>query len=256
MRALVLTALLALPALADDTITVYARGEVTVRPDTMELRFRVAAKAEKAVDAVIKIGEKAGKVRDAMAEAAKERKIEAAPIRSDGLEFRNAVDPDEAGAIFGGGVAEPPPGDVLVETTIAMTVDGLDRMKDEEIADHVSAIVDGAIGAGAVYSGGFQWDWTGQRAVPASVIFRVKDPAAARAAAYEAAAQDARRKAAELAKSFGREVGTVARVEDIGSKPPSGVETPAVEPPARFEEWRRTGESTLAVDLKVEFRLK
>lgn len=258
MRSLLLAALLALPALADDTIVVTGHGEAKVRPDRVEFRFAVAARAEKAADAVTKIGEKAGKVKDALLAAAKERKLEGLTVQEGGLEFHSPPGNEEAMAVMGGGGAAEGGGEVMLEKILSMAVDGIDKMKDTDVAEHVATIVDAAVSAGANYSGGLQWDWTGRGPVPASVVFRMSDPQAALAKAWDAAAEDAKKRAAEIAKRFGREVGAVAKVEEestAGSQP-EGQPLPAGQAGSHDSTFSGMGEAKITADLRVEFKLK
>lgn len=259
MRPLALALLLTLPAFAEDTVVVNGHGEARVRPDRVEFRFQVAARAEKAADAVTKIGEKATKVKDALTAAAKDRKLEAASVTEGGLEFGAPPGTDEGMVIMpGGGGAEDGGGEVMVEKTLTMAVNGIDAMKEADVAEHVAAIVDAAVAAGASYSGGVQWDWTGRGPVPATVVFRMSDPQAALAKAWDAAAEDAKKRAAEIAKRFGREVGAVTKVQEVQSSLP-GAEAQPVMPgqPATHESiFSGMGEAKITADLTVEFRLK
>lgn len=258
MRPLALALLLSLPALADDTIVVNGHGEARVRPDRVEFRFQVAARAEKAADAVTKIGEKATKVKDALAAAAKDRKLDAASVTEGGLEFGAPPGSEEGMVIMPGGGGEEGSGEVMVEKTLTMAVNGIDAMKEAEVAEHVAAIVDAAVAAGASYSGGVQWDWTGRGPVPATVVFRMSDPQAALAKAWDAAAEDAKKRATEIAKRFGREVGAVTKVQEVQSSLP-GAEAQPVMPgqPASHESiFSGMGEAKITADLTVEFRLK
>lgn len=260
MRALMFAAVLALPALADDTIVVTGHGEARVRPDRVEFRFAVAARAEKAADAVTKIGEKAGKVKDALLGAAKERKLEGATVTESGLEFRSPPGNEEAMAVMGGGGAAGGEGggEVMLEKTLSMAVDGIDKMKDVEVAEHVASIVDAAVSAGANYSGGLQWDWTGRGPVPATVVFRMSDPQAALAKAWDAAAEDAKKRAGEIAKRFGREVGAVAKVEEssMPASQPEGQPLPAGQAGTHESVFSGMGEAKITAELRVEFKLK
>ncbi|MCE9581518.1 MAG: SIMPL domain-containing protein, partial [Planctomycetes bacterium] len=205
MRALLFAFLLSIPVLADDTILVTGHGEAKVRPDRLEFRFEVAVRAEKAGDAVTKIGEKATKVKDELAKAASLRKLQASPVTDEGLEFRNPPGNEDGMMVVGAPGGAEGGGEVMVETTLTMTVDGIDKFKDTEIAEHVAAVLDAAIAAGATYSGGLQYDWSGRGPVPATVTFRLSDPQAALAKAWDAAAADAKRRAAEIAKRFGKQ---------------------------------------------------
>ncbi|MEK7468910.1 MAG: SIMPL domain-containing protein [Planctomycetota bacterium] len=260
MRSLCLLALIALAAWADDTVIVTGHGEAKVRPDRVEFRFAVSARAEKAADAVTKIGEKSAKVRDDLKAAAAARKLEGATVKESGLDFRSPPGNEDAMVVMGGaGGGGEGGGEVMVEKTVTMTVDGIDKLKDGEVAEHVAAIVDAAVAAGANYSGGMQWDWTGRGPVPATVVFRMSDPQAALAKAWDAAAEDAKKRAAEIAKRFGRQIGDVSKVEDV-SGPLSG--TAEAQPLAPGQAgshqstFSGTGEATITAELKVEFKLK
>lgn len=258
MRPIALALLLALPALADDTIVVNGHGETRVRPDRVEFRFQVAASAEKAADAVTKIGEKAAKVKNALTEAAKDRKLDAASVTEGGLEFGAPPGSDEGMVIMPGGGGDEGSGEVMLQRTLTMAVNGIDAMKEADVAEHVAAIVDAAVAAGASYSGGVQWDWSGRGLVPATVVFRMSDPQAALAKAWDAAAEDAKKRATEIAKRFGREVGAVTKVQEVQNSLP-GAEAQPVMPgqPASHESiFSGMGEAKITAELTVEFRLK
>ena len=260
MRTLLLLALLAVTSSAEDTIIVTGRGEAKVRPDRVEFRFAISARAEKAADAVTKIGEKSGKVKDELLKAAAARKFEGASVKESGLEFRSPPGNEDAMVVMGGaGGGGEGGGEVMIEKTLTLTVDGIDKLKDSEVAEHVAAVVDAAVAAGANYSGGMQWDWTGRGPVPATVVFRMSDPQAALAKAWDAAADDARKRATQIAIRFGKQIGDVAKVEDV-SRPVSGTGEGLPLAPGQAgghdSTFSGTGEATITAELKVEFKLK
>jgi len=256
MRTMLIAALLVLPALADETIVVTGHGEAKVRPDRLEFHFQVSAKAEKAADALTKIREKTEKVRAALLAAAKERKLEGAALSDSGLEFGSPANPEDP--MMGGG-GDGQAGEVLIRTLVTMRLDGVDKLKDPEIADHVAAIVDSAVAEGAAYFGGAGYDWDGSGLPPKTVAFELSDPSEGEGRAWDAAVKDARRRAVEIAKRFGREITEVVKIEDLTSANAAevGVDMPAGPTGARKAvEFGGTGEETLTSDLKVEFRLK
>lgn len=257
MRPLFLALLLSLPALAEDmTVTVNGHGEAKVRPDRLEFRFEISARAEKAADAVTKIGEKSSKVKDSLLAAAKERKLDGASVTDSGLEFKAPPGNEEA-LMMGGGAQPEGGGEVMVETTLLLGVDGVDKLKDAEIADHVAAVIDAAVAAGATYSGGIAYDWTGRGPVPATVTFRISDPQAALARAWDAAAADAKKRAGEIAKRFGKEAGEVVKIEEAPTDgAPDMQPVPPGQPASHDAKFSGCGEATITADLKVAFRLK
>ena len=260
MRSLLLLALISLNACAEDTVVVTGHGEAKVRHDRVEFRFAVSARAEKASDAVTKIGEKAGIVKDELMKAATARKLEGATVKEGGLDFRSPPGNDDAMVVMGGGGGGAEGGsEVMVEKLLTLTVDGIDKLKDGEIAEHVAAVVDAAVAAGASYSGGMQWDWSGRGPVPATVVFRMSDPQAALAKAWDAAADDAKKRAGEIAKRFGRQIGEVSKVEDVSAPLSAAGEGPPLAPGqagGRDSTFSGTGEATITAELKVEFKLK
>lgn len=256
MRTLVIAALLALPALAEDVVVVLGHGEARTRPDRLVLTFRVSSNAEKAADALAKQKSKVEKAKAALDAASKERKLEGAVLADSGLEFGAPANQEDV-IIMGGGAPEGAQ-EVHVSTLVSLTLEGADKLDEGALAEHVVALIDAAVEGGAEYAGGAPAGWGTDGLAPATVRYEFSDPDAAIEKAWDAAVENARKRAVAIATRFGRQVSEVVKIEDL-----SGAEEDAdgeALPPgvggAGVGAMRTSGVAAVRADVRVTFRMK
>jgi len=220
---LVLTLGLASPAAAQDAqppyLHVTGEGRVSAAPDMATIRLGVEAEAvspSEAVDAM------AAPMSDLLEQLAEDG-VEAADIQTSTLSLRpvyaNRDQPLEEGPRITGYTAS---------STVTVSVRALDDL---------SAVLDGAVGAGTNRLDGLSYG--------------LLDPAPVRDAALAAAVEDGLRKAAVLAEAAGLTIGApLAVVEQGGSRPPG----PVMMEMASMDRSIPTAPGSLEVTAQVELR--
>ncbi|MBI2923461.1 MAG: SIMPL domain-containing protein, partial [Planctomycetes bacterium] len=107
-------------------------------------------------------------------------------------------------------------------------------------------------------SGGVPAGWGGEGLPPATVRYEFSDPDAALEKAWDAAVENARKRAIAIATRFGRQVTEVVKIEDLsGAQEDSdGEPLPAGAGGAGAEAMRTSGAAELRADVRVTFRMK
>lgn len=215
IAALTLLVSLACPALAEQTVTVSALGEVKVKPDTLVLSGEISEANEKMKDAVTGFNDTR---RRALA-AVKELGVENLEVTTSALSVRVAGAPQN-NPFGGGGQAEPTaPGSLVISQSVTLTVSGIDKMEQQAVIELVVKLMAG------VKEAGVSMNSTGPEAMMmiqmgmgggggGSAIFKISDPDAAYKAATKAAVEKARADAAYLAELAGGKLGPVVRISD------------------------------------------
>ncbi|MFK7788004.1 MAG: SIMPL domain-containing protein [Phycisphaeraceae bacterium] len=212
--ALAVLLVVALPSLAEQTITVSAVGEAKLKPDTLVLSGQISESNEKMKDAVTGFRDTR---RRAMA-AIKELGIENMSISTSALSMQIAGAAQGGG--FGGEAQTPAaPGALMISQSVTLTVSGIDKLEEEALIDLVTKVMAGAKEAG-VKSGVMdaqsmimmQMGMGG--ASGGSAMFTVSDPDAAYKAATKDAVAKARADATYLAELAGGKLGRVMHISE------------------------------------------
>jgi hypothetical protein len=223
LAALTLLFAMAMPTLAEQSITVSAISEVKVKPDTLVLSGEISETNEKMKDAVTGFNDTR---RRALA-AVKELGIESLEITTSALSVGIAGPPQ--GGPFGG-VVEPDqpatPGALQISQSVTLTVKGIDKMEEKAVIDLVVKLLAGVKEAGVELN-----SMTAQNMMMMQMgmgggggggaTFKVSDPEAAQKAATKAAVEKARADAAYLAELAGGKLGKVIAISD-GIMPAGG----------------------------------
>lgn len=203
-----------LPAQAEQTITVTAVGQATVKPDQIVLTGRLSESSEKMKDAVTAFRDTR---RRAMA-AIKEIGIENLSIQSSTLSVSLSSGPQMNP--FGGEQPEAAPaGQLVISQSVELTVSGVDEMDEQALIGLTVKLMKTAKEAGVDLSADkmqnmmmMQMGMGGGSG--SSAILRVSDPDAANKAATKAAVETARADAAYLAELAGGKLGPIVRISD------------------------------------------
>ncbi|MBX2851760.1 MAG: SIMPL domain-containing protein [Phycisphaeraceae bacterium] len=213
---LTLLVTMALPTLAEQTVTVSAVGEVKVKPDTLVLSGEISETNEKMKDAVTGFNDTR---RRALA-AVKELGVENLEITTSALSVGIAGAPQ--GGPFGGvvpGDQPATPGALQISQSVTLTVKGIDKMEEKAVIDLVVKLLAGVKEAGVdMNSMDAQNMMMMQMGMGGggggAATFKVSDPIAAHKAATKAAVEKARADAAYLAELAGGKLGPVVRISD------------------------------------------
>lgn len=204
----------ALPSVAQQTITVTAVGEAKVKPDTLVLTGEISDASEKMKDAVTGFRDTR---RRAMA-AFKELGIENLSIQTSALSMSIAGPPQE-GPFGGGGGEVAAPGALMIKQTVTLTVTGIDAMQEAEVVDLTTQLMQGAKDAGvsstAIGMQGMMMMQIGMGGnTQGSAMFKISSPKSAKQAATRDAVAKAREDAALLAELAGGTLGKIVRISD------------------------------------------
>jgi uncharacterized protein YggE len=235
---------LALPTLAEQTVTVSAVGEAKVKPDTLVLTGKITETNEKMKDAVTGFTDTR---RRALA-AVQEMGIENMTVATSALSMSIAGAPQ--GGPFGGIVEGEPsaPGALVISQTVTLTVTSVDKMEEAAVIDMVVKLLAGVKDAGVdMNSADAQNMMMMQMGLGggggSSAVFKISDPKAAHKAATKNAVDKARADAAYLAELAGGKLGPVVSISD-GSMPASGGDDSAMNPYAVIFGAMMDGETT------------
>ncbi len=261
-----LLALAATASLAEDrnSITVRGRGTVRVRPDKLILVVGATGKAEKATDAVEKLGKKRAEISDAIKKVLDGKQGLASNVKDSGLTFGGAVD-EMAQMRMLGGQQQEAAGETTVTTEMEITVAGIDKMADADLAAIISALIDKTSEAGAeMKAAGNRYNpFLGGGTGTQGVFFGFSDYDAQVDKAWDEAAKKAKERAEAIAKRLGLGVGDAVRVKDVTGEGSAAMK--AVNPYAAMmglggeedgPKIKSSGEMELAVEMEVEFELK
>ena len=204
----------ALPSLAEQTITVNAMGQAKRKPDTLVLSGEISETSVKMKDAVTGFRDTR---RRAMA-ALKEIGIENISIKTSALTMQVAGAPQNNP--FGGempNAAEP--GSLTISQAVTLTVSGIDKLDEDALIDLVTKLMAGAKEASVDSAAmdaqsNIMMMQMGMSGGGDSVMFTVSDPDAAYKAATRDAIEKARADAAYLAELAGGKLGKVVRIGD------------------------------------------
>ncbi|MEK7466994.1 MAG: SIMPL domain-containing protein [Planctomycetota bacterium] len=247
-----------------NTITVRGKGSVRVRPDKLILVLGASGKAEKASDAVAKLGKKRTEIGEAIKQALAGKQGLDAKVKDSGMTFGGAADEMAQIRMLGGQQPEAA-GEMTVTTELEITVAGIDKMTDEDLAGIISSLVDKTTDAGAEMKppGNRYNPFMGGGSGNQGVFFGFSDYEAQVEKAWDEAAKKAKERAEAIAKRLGLSVGEAVRVKDTTSEGPSA--TKALNPYAAMmglggdddgPKIKSSGEMEMSVEMEVEFELK
>lgn len=212
---LMLLVCFALPAAAEQTITVTAFGEAKVKPDVIVLAGEISESSEKMKDAVTAFSDTRRRAMAAIKEVAIENLSVSASSLSVGLSGGPQANP------FGGG-EQPggvPAGQLEISQSVTLTVSGVDKMEEQAVIDLTVKLIKAAKEAGVNIASDqvknmmmMQMGMGGESGTTAS--YKVSDPKAAHKAATKDAVDKARADAAYLAELAGGKLGKVVRISD------------------------------------------
>lgn len=212
---LMLLVCFALPATAEQTITVTAVGEAKVKPDLIVLTGVISESSEKMKDAVTAFRDTRRRAMAAIKEIGIENLSVAASSLSVGLSGGPQANP------FGGG-EQPggvPAGQLEISQSVTLTVTGVDKMEEQAVIDLTVKLINAAKEAGVDLSSNemqnmmmMQMGMGGAGGTTAS--YKISDPKAAHKAATKDAIDKARADAAYLAELAGGKLGKVVRISD------------------------------------------
>ena len=204
----------AFPALAEQTVTVSALGEVKVKPDTLVLSGEISEANEKMKDAVTGFKD----TRHRALAAVKELGVENLAVTTSALSMRVAG--SAQGNPFGGAAPDAAaPGALVISQSVTLTVSGIDKMEQQAVIDLVVKLLAGVKEAGVnLNSMNAQNIMMMQMGMDAGgsgeATFKISDPKAAYKAATKAAVDKARADAAYLAELAGGKLGPVVGISD------------------------------------------
>jgi uncharacterized protein YggE len=268
-RFIAIAALLAVAAsisAAEDrnTITVRGKGSVRVRPDKLVLVLGANGKAEKASDAVEKLGKKRAEIGDAIKKAIEGKQGLDVKVKDSGMTFGGGAD-EMAQIRMLGGQQPDAAGEMTVTTELEITVAGIDKMADADLAGIISALIDKATDAGAEMKppgnryNPFMAGGSGNQ----GVFFGFSDYETQVDKAWDEAAKKAKERAEAIARRLGLTVGDAVRVKDVTGEGPAALK--AVNPYAAMmgmggdedgPKIKSSGEMEMTVEMEVEFELK
>jgi uncharacterized protein YggE len=199
--------------LPDAGITVTGLGEVTARPDALEINLLSVGSGELSADALTRQNSTRQRILDAFDRL----KQPGLKVEITGLHISSG-DTAMAGNIIINGNPPPVKANINITADIKVLVTGIDQLKEEEITDLVSKLLDTAKDAGGQLatnqSAGVVARLTGQQLSGTAVTFVVQDIADAREKAAKAAFAQARDRAERIAKTAGVSLGQVAALQE------------------------------------------
>jgi uncharacterized protein YggE len=203
-----------------DGITVSGAGEVPTKPSRVEIDLSAGAAAELTGDAIVKYQDSLRRTLDAF----KKMDLKNLKIEQRSLSFEST-----GGAASENAFVQPGAAPTSVKSQIDITrslrvvLSEADQLSEAELMDTIGKLLDAAKDAGAKIGARTEnallMRMMGQTASATPVVtFVVEDAAPAREKAYQAAFDQAKARAARLARLAGRRLGRVESVEE-------GVET-------------------------------
>ncbi|HXT57854.1 MAG TPA: SIMPL domain-containing protein [Pirellulales bacterium] len=253
---------------ADDGVTVSGTGEVPAKPSRVEIDLSAGAAAELTGDAIVKYQDSLRRTLDAF----KKMDLKNLKIEERSLSFEST----------GGGAAENAfvqPGaapksvksQIDITRSLRVVLSEADRLSEAELMETIGKLLDAAQDAGAKVGAGTEnallMRMMGQTASATPVVtFVVEDAAPAREKAYQAAFDQAKARAARLAKLAGRRLGRVESVEEgleaSGKKDEAGMQERmitaiyGVSSKSNEEDSRLTSQKLADIPVRVTLRVR
>jgi uncharacterized protein YggE len=231
-------------------LAVMGTGRIEVRPDVMELSATVVGSAELTSDALKKFRDNKRRGIDAI----RKLKVEGLQVKEGGISVLSNASIQQYQQRFGGNAQQLPPGQTTFSETLTFVVPGVDRVADEKVQDLATKILDAAKDAGLTMGQSFDpyrryYDSNSYR--PEIVSFRVEKPDDVRQKALDLAAQDARKKAEQMAKRLGISLGQAISARD--SSQPFTINQPNY--PVQYSQHATANTSSTLHDIPIDATL-
>jgi uncharacterized protein YggE len=204
-------------------ITVSGAGEVPAKPSRVEIDLAAGAAAELTGDAIVKYQDSLRRTLDAF----KKMELKNLTVEQGSLSFESTSGATAAGAIMvqPGGAPSTAKSQIDITRSLRVVLAEADKLSEAELMETIGKLIDAAKDAGAKIGGGednaLLMRIVGQAGSSTPVVtFVVEDATAAREKAYQQAFDQAKARAARLAKLAGARLGRVESVEE--SLEPSG----------------------------------
>ncbi|HZZ28827.1 MAG TPA: SIMPL domain-containing protein [Pirellulales bacterium] len=197
-------------------IGVNGAGEVTAKPDTVELKLRVSGAAELTDDAIVKHRD----ARDRVMKAFEGLKLENMKVDEANLSVHSGTSKDQAQLIMRGMPQNnnPTPPQVEVTSVVRIRLQGIDKIPTDDLMKTIGKLLDTAKDSGAAVgpsdeevSMAYRYGRTTSNNMVRFVVTGVDQ---IREAAYQKAAADAKERAERLAKLHGLKLGPVLFVQE------------------------------------------
>lgn len=201
---------------ADGGITVSGTGEVSAKPSRVEIDLSAGAAAELTGDAIVKYQDSLRRTLDAF----KKMDLKNLKVEQRSLSFESTGGAAAAAMEqLGGAAPATSKSQIDITRSLRVVLSEADQLSEAELMDSIGKLLDAAKDAGAKVGGGTEnallMRMMGQAASATPVVtFVVEDATAAREKAYQAAFDQAKTRAARLAKLAGRRLGRVESVDE------------------------------------------
>lgn len=203
-------------SLAEDSgITVTASGETAVKPNRLEIKIKASASAELTGDALVKYRDVLRRAKEAFDKLQNQN----LQLVDDGFNVASASVGNPA--VMGMPSGNQPAGksEVGINKSLRLTVLGIDKLSEDELATLIAKLLDVAKDAGVATgpetNSSLIMRMGGMVAPSPLATFIADDPSAARKQAAEEAFRQAKDKAQRLAELAGAPLGAVVAIEEI-----------------------------------------
>lgn len=196
---------------ADRLISVTGVGKATAKPSVVELEGNIKGDAELAGDAVVKYN---GNRRRAM-EAIDALAIKGLSIHGGGISIKSEIEGSQQAAMMGNAAVGN--AKLAVSEPLVIRIEGIDQLSTEELVQTLVRIVDAGKDAGFVVGARQPTIWEMQMGLASNktlATFKLANALDVRHKAYEAAVEDARQHAQELAELAGVKLGPIASISE------------------------------------------
>jgi uncharacterized protein YggE len=196
-------------------IGVTGTGEVSAKPDTVEVKLRVSGAAELTDDAIVKHRD----ARDRVMKAFEALKLDNLKVDETNLSVHSGTSKDQAQMIIRGMPQNnTTPAQVEVSSSVRVRLSGIDKMSADDLMKIVGKLLDTAKDSGAAVgptdeevSMAYRYGRTTSNSM---VRFVVTGAEKIRETAYQKAVDDARQRAERLAKLHELKLGPVLSVQE------------------------------------------
>jgi uncharacterized protein YggE len=251
---------------ADDGVTVSGTGEVPAKPSRAEIDLSAGASAELTADAIVKYQDSLRRTLGAF----EKMDLKNLKIEQRSLSFESTGGASAA-AYNQPGTAATSKLQIDITRSLRVVLSEADQLSEAELMDSIGRLLDAAKDAGAKVGGGTEnallMRMMGQAASATPVVtFVVEDAAPAREKAYQAAFDQAKARAARLAKLAGRRLGRVESVEEgleaSGKKDEAGMQERmitaiyGVSSKSNEEDSRLTSQKLADIPVRVTLRVR
>ena len=195
-------------------IRVTASGEAMAMPDLLEIDVRAAGSAELTGDALSKYRDAATRIREALAKL----DVPNVSVKEQGLSFKTQPGNAQAMAALAN-ANQPLKGGVDIQKSLRLTVTGIDKLPEEEVAKAIAKLIDTAKDAGGATGkpSNAMLEMMGRGTASTLVNFVVSDATEARKKAYDHAFREAKARAENLAALAGVKLGGVLSLSESSS---------------------------------------